>query len=1054
MTDFRINVIIDPGPAVSGAKKVETTLEATEGAAEKLYKQLLQTFTRIPTGNATADVAKFEAEITQLRTELARTTGQLDTVAAAEARLANEAREAAAAQDKIQKELGETQKRADGLEKELEQLKREFDESKNKGSSFGQTMRTLLLGVSFVVVINELRQLSDTFINVQNRLKTVTNGEEELGATTEELFKIAERTRSSFQGTAELYTRVGLSAKELGRTQGELLQFTESLNKAILLSGASAQEAESGLIQLSQGIASGALRGDELRSVLEQLPAVADVIAKSLGVTRGELRALGQEGKITADVVLDAFKQARVELDEKFGKSVPTLGQSFTVLNNSLIKFVGTVNESLGVSSFLSQTILLIANNVDILAAAVLVLAVSALPAAIVATKALIVQSTILKGVMAGGIFNPIVLGAAAAGAAIVLLVDKFVELQAEANKATEAGEKFALTEFGKVGADIQKVLANIKVLKDNINRDTLKGIEPNPTAVRLLAEAEQKLADLTQQQDFLRDGTARTTKEAEAQLKAVKELESAVAKLSASLDEEARILGLNSREREIQKALLEEIAKLEKDSTAKVTDEQRASIEATLRRNQALQEQADALDAIRGPQAEFEARLEALNVLLTENKITTDEFDKAVADLAASAKGVDLTGISLPTGGDVEGQLAKIKELVAAQQAQAKADAERAAILRDLAGPEADLLARKAILVSLLGNESVNQQRLAEALDEVNAKLNPLTEDEKRLKDLLEQIQGPERERQQRLQDLAALLAAGAINQSQYNDELERMGALVKTEVPLVERIQQLNAQFESGELTQAQYINELQKLEQFQGPSAEFLAGLDALNQKLADGTITAQQFLAEFAKLGNTAENPVVTFSDGIDDALTKLSEKSMTTGEIVSDTLVSAFDKASSALAEFATTGKLDFADFARSILADLAKILAQQLLLQALTGAGVPIPGLGGGATGAASGGDFDAHDPMIVGEKGPEMVRFGAPGNITPADQTARALAATGSGGGGGTTVNVAPPQVRLQVVNVDSPEAARNAMDSAEGGKIIVNQIRANREAIKRELG
>jgi hypothetical protein len=65
MTDFRINVIIDPGPAVSGAKKVETTLEATEGAAEKLYKQLLQTFTRIPTGNATADVAKFEAEITQ-----------------------------------------------------------------------------------------------------------------------------------------------------------------------------------------------------------------------------------------------------------------------------------------------------------------------------------------------------------------------------------------------------------------------------------------------------------------------------------------------------------------------------------------------------------------------------------------------------------------------------------------------------------------------------------------------------------------------------------------------------------------------------------------------------------------------------------------------------------------------------------------------------------------------------------------------------------------------------------------------------------------------------
>lgn len=1053
MTDFRINVIIDPGPAVSGAKKVETTLEATEGAAEKLYKQLLQTFTRIPVGTAVADVDKFQAEIAQLRQELAKATGQLDTVAAAEARLSAEAVQSAATQDRLQKELAETTKRADGLDKELAELKREFEESQKKGAGFGDVMRRLLVGVSFLVVINELRQLSDTFINVQNRLKTVTDGEEELKNVTEELFAISERTRSSFQGTAELYARVGLSAKELGRTQSELLQFTESLNKAILLSGASAQEAESGLIQLSQGIASGALRGDELRSVLEQLPAVADVIAKSLGVTRGELRALGQEGKITADIVLDAFKQARVELDEKFAKSVPTLGQSFTVLNNSVIKFVGTVNESLGVTSFLSQVILVLANNVDILAAALLVLAISTLPAAIVALKALIVQSTILKGILAGGIFNPVVLGAAAAGAAIVLLVDKFVDLQEEANKATEAGEKFALTEFGKVGADIQKVLANIKVLRDNINRDTLRGIEPNPTAVALLEAAEKKLADLTKQQGFLADGSARTTKEAEAQLKAIKELETAVAKLITSMDDEARILGLNSREREIQKGLLEEIAKLEKDSAAKVTDAQRATIEATLRRNQVLQEQADALEAIRGPQQDFEAKLAALDTLLSKGTITTEEFNKAVADLAANAKGVDLAGIALPTGGDVEGQLAKIKELVAAQQEQAKADALRASILRDLAGPEGELLARKAVLISLLGNEAVNQSRLAEAIAEVDAKLSPLTEDEKRLKDLLESIQGPERERQQRLADLSALLASGALTLAEYNAQLEKMGELTKVELPLAERIMQLNAQFEAGELTQAEYINELQRLEQFQGPSAEFLAGLDALNQKLADGTITAQQFLAEFAKLGQTAENPVVTFADGVDDALTKLGEKALTTGEIVSQTLVSAFDKSAQALADFATTGKLDFADLARSILADLAKILAQQLLLQALTGAGVPIPGLGG-ATGAASGGEFEANKNMIVGEKGPEMVSFGAPGSITPADQTARALAATGVGGGGGTTVNVAPAQVKLQVVNVDSPDAARNAMDSAEGGKVILNQIRANKEAVRRELG
>jgi len=1052
MTDFRINVIIDPGSAVAGAKKVEGQLEATEGAAERLYKQLLDTFTRIPVGTATADVAKFEAEIADLRNQLARTSGQLDTVTAAEARLSAETAQSAAMQDKLQKELLESQKRSDGLEKELKQLKDEFEAAKNKGTSFGDFLRKVFVGVSAFVIIRELKELTDTYTNVQNRLRTVTSSEEELIKVTEELFAISQRTRSSFQGTAELYARVALSAKELGRTQGELLQFTESLNKAILLSGANAQEAEAGLIQLSQGIASGALRGDELRSVLEQLPAVADVISKSLGVTRGELRAMGQEGKITADVVLDAFKQARIEIDEKFGKSVPTLGQSFAVLGNSILQFVGTVNESLGATSFLSQIVIAAANNVDILAAAVLVLALSALPAAILAVKALIVQSTILKSVLAGGIFSPIVLGAAAAGAAVLFLVDKYVDLQEEANKATEAGEKFALTEFGKVGADMEHVLDNIKVLKDNINRDTLKGIEPNPTAIRLLEEAEKKLALLREQQGLLADGSARTAKAAQEQVKAMQDLAKAVDGVVASLDEEARLLGLSSREREIQKGLLEQVAKLEKDSKAEVTDAQKEQIRLALERNQTLSDQADALDAIKGPQAEFEANLTALNVLLAENKITTEEFDKAVADLATSAKGVDLSGIQLPDGSDIEGQLAKIKELLAAQQEQARAEQLRASIIKDLAGPEAELLERKRILVSLLGDETVNQERLAEALAAVDQALTPVSDEQKRLADLLKEITGPEKERQQRLSDLSSLLASGAINLEQYNNELERLGALTKTELPLAERIMQLNEQFASGELTQGEYINALQKLEQFKGPSEEFLNGLAVLNERLAAGTITAQQFLAEFAKLGETAENPVVTFADGVEDGLTRIGEKAKTTGEIVSDALTIGFNAASDALAEFATTGKLDFADFARSILADLAKILAQQLLLQALTGAGVPIPGLG--ATGHAHGGDFEANQSMMVGEKGPELVRFGAPGSVTPADQTARAMAATGNGGGGGTTVNVAPAEVKLQVVNVDSPAAARDAMDTSEGGKIIVNQIRANREAIRRELG
>jgi len=215
------------------------------------------------------------------------------------------------------------------------------------------------------LAVRELVRLADTYTNLQNRLRLVTSDTANLARVTDELFGIANRTRSSYEGTAELYARVGLAAKDLGRSQEELLQFTESLNQAVILSGASAAEAEAGIIQLSQGLASGALRGDELRSVLEQLPAVADVIAKSLGVTRGELRQMGQEGKITAEIVLDAFKQAREELDGNFAQTVPTIGQSFTVLRNKVIELWGEFVTTNGIAQGLAQTILLLANNLD-----------------------------------------------------------------------------------------------------------------------------------------------------------------------------------------------------------------------------------------------------------------------------------------------------------------------------------------------------------------------------------------------------------------------------------------------------------------------------------------------------------------------------------------------------------------------------------------------------------------------------------------------------------------------------------------------------------------
>lgn len=217
--------------------------------------------------------------------------------------------------------------------------------------------------IGIAKAIQEIGDLADAYIRLQNRLRVVVDGEAALSLATQRLLEVSNRSRSSFEATAELYSRVALATKTLGTSQTELLGITESINKAIILSGASAKEANNGLIQLSQGIAANRLGGDELRSILEQLPVVADVIARELKITRGELKALGAEGGITGEVVIRAFRNAREEIEGKFAKTIPTVGQGFQILRNNLLVVVGEFDKAVGASRALSAALVFLANN-------------------------------------------------------------------------------------------------------------------------------------------------------------------------------------------------------------------------------------------------------------------------------------------------------------------------------------------------------------------------------------------------------------------------------------------------------------------------------------------------------------------------------------------------------------------------------------------------------------------------------------------------------------------------------------------------------------------
>lgn len=234
-------------------------------------------------------------------------------------------------------------------------------------------LRRAFAFVTLGFAVREVTRYADSLTDLQNRLRLLVPEQTALVRTTRDLLGVANDTRTAFEGTVILYQRLGLATRELGLNQNGLLGIVKSINQALILSGASAKEANNGLIQLSQGIASNRLGGDELRSTLEQLPAVADVIARQLGVTRGELRELGAEGKITGDVIIEAFRNAQEELDQQFGRTVPTLAQSFTVLRNNLTVFIGELNQGTGTLAAFGAIIRFIGNNIDVLVRSIVV---------------------------------------------------------------------------------------------------------------------------------------------------------------------------------------------------------------------------------------------------------------------------------------------------------------------------------------------------------------------------------------------------------------------------------------------------------------------------------------------------------------------------------------------------------------------------------------------------------------------------------------------------------------------------------------------------------
>jgi tape measure domain-containing protein len=213
----------------------------------------------------------------------------------------------------------------------------------------------LISSLSFGALITETIKLADKYTLLDGRVKLVSKTSKEFEKAQENLFKIAQNTRIGYAKTLEVYARFARATEELGTSQDDLARLTDIVNKSIKISGATATEADAALIQFSQGIAAGALRGQELNSVMEQTPAIANAIADGMGIARTEIRKMAAEGKLTAEVVVKALLKQGKAIDEEFSKMPLTIADAWTKITNTVGKAINETNKHVNATENLAK---------------------------------------------------------------------------------------------------------------------------------------------------------------------------------------------------------------------------------------------------------------------------------------------------------------------------------------------------------------------------------------------------------------------------------------------------------------------------------------------------------------------------------------------------------------------------------------------------------------------------------------------------------------------------------------------------------------------------
>ena len=202
----------------------------------------------------------------------------------------------------------------------------------NQASAGANLIKRVITGATIAAAVATAKKamsISDEYANMNARLNMINDGMQSTSELQKSIFTSAQRTGSAYTEMANGVAKMRMQAGDVFQNNGETIAFLETMNKSFVVGGASIEEQKSAMMQLTQAMASGKLQGDELRSLAETSPALIQAIATKLGVTRGEVKKLGADGKITADIVKTAMLEASETIDQQFRNMPMTWGRAW-----------------------------------------------------------------------------------------------------------------------------------------------------------------------------------------------------------------------------------------------------------------------------------------------------------------------------------------------------------------------------------------------------------------------------------------------------------------------------------------------------------------------------------------------------------------------------------------------------------------------------------------------------------------------------------------------------------------------------------------------------